>query len=353
MEAPLPTPGMTLDPLVLRPAGVGDEPEVLGAYRAAQGDVRDFLHYYRPGMPFAAYVETLEDQARGLNLPPNHVPSTFLFAFKGHRVVGRVSIRHELNDFLCRLGGHIGYAVVPEFRRQGHATEMLRQALQIAHGRLGINPVLVTCDDDNVGSMRTIERNGGVLENVVVEPDYPKPKRRYWITDRSVGSTTIRPEQAGDASGVRAVHLQSFPTDGEARLVDALRDAGRLVCSVVATDDDRIVGHAGFSPISLDGAPAGVGLAPVAVLPHCRRRGIAAGLIRTGLDACRTAGHAFVVVLGDPSYYGRFGFVAASRYGLRGEYGNGPEFQVLPLRSAGVPETGGLVRYAEEFRALA
>ena len=71
--------------------------------------------------------------------------------------------------------------MVPEFRRRGHATAILRLSLQIARDRLGIDRVLVTCDDDNVGSIRTIEKNGGVLENVVTGPDMDTPKRRYWF----------------------------------------------------------------------------------------------------------------------------------------------------------------------------
>ena len=132
-------------------------------------------------MPFARYLERLEQHARGDNVPPGHVPSTFLFAFSGPRIVARVSIRHELNDFLLRIGGHIGYAVVPEFRRRGYATEILRQSLAIARQRFGLTRVLLTCDDDNIGSIRTIEKNGGVLENVITGADVATPKRRYWI----------------------------------------------------------------------------------------------------------------------------------------------------------------------------
>ena len=71
--------------------------------------------------------------------------------------------------------------MVPDFRRRGYATEILRQSLDIARDRFGLTRVLLTCDDDNVGSIRTIEKNGGVLENVVYGADVPKPKRRYWI----------------------------------------------------------------------------------------------------------------------------------------------------------------------------
>lgn len=77
--------------------------------------------------------------------------------------------------------------VVPEFRRRGYATRILGQALQIAHEKLGIHLALVTCDDDNIGSIRTIEKNGGVLEDVITGPGLEKPKRRYSIE-------TARPE---------------------------------------------------------------------------------------------------------------------------------------------------------------
>jgi predicted acetyltransferase len=167
--------------LALRLPREDEEQEFLRAHRAATPDVPQFLHFYEEGMPFARYLEVLEQYSRGEGLPPNHVPTTFLFAFDGSHIVGRVTIRHTLNDFLFRLGGHIGYVVVPGWRRRGYATDMLRQALQIARRDLGLSRVLVTCDDDNVGSIRTIEKNGGVLENVVTDPDVPIPKRRYWV----------------------------------------------------------------------------------------------------------------------------------------------------------------------------
>jgi predicted acetyltransferase len=176
--------------LVLRRPSADEEDEVIRAHRATTPEVPSFLHYYEEGMPFARYLDVLAERERGVNLPPNHVPSTFLFAFKGQRVIGRVSIRHTLNESLERIGGHIGYAVVPEFRRQGHATAILRQALRIAHEQLGIDRVLVTCDDDNVGSIRTIEKNGGILEGVVRGPD-EQPKRRYWIDTRQHRLTGI------------------------------------------------------------------------------------------------------------------------------------------------------------------
>ena len=168
--------------LTLRRPTEDEEEEFLRAHRATSPEVPSFLHYYEDGMPFRRYLELLAEEEQGVNLPsPNHVPSTFLFAFVGNRIVGRVSIRHSLNEFLHRVGGHIGYVVVPECRRQGYATEILCQSLRIARDKCGLHRILVTCDDDNIGSIRAIEKNGGILENVVDGPDLDKPKRRYWI----------------------------------------------------------------------------------------------------------------------------------------------------------------------------
>jgi predicted acetyltransferase len=167
--------------LTLRVPREDEEDEFLRAHRATSPETPHFLHYYREGMPFRRYLEVLAEQERGLDLPSNHVPSTFLFAFVGTRIVGRASIRHSLNEFLYRVGGHIGYVVVPESRRQGYATAILRQSLLIARDKCGLHRILVTCDDDNIGSIRTIEKNCGILENIVSGPDLEKPKRRYWI----------------------------------------------------------------------------------------------------------------------------------------------------------------------------
>lgn len=164
--------------------------------------------------------------------------------------------------------------------------------------------------------------------------------------------STIRPERPGDEPGIRAVHLACFPGPAEADLVDALRAAGRLTFSLVAEADGTIVGHVAFSPVTASGAPNGIGIAPVAVASSHRRQGIAAELIRAGLDACRAAGFAWTVVLGEPHYYGRFGFQAATGFGLSDEYGGGAAFQAMELSPGGVPVGAGLVRYAPEFAAF-
>ncbi len=139
----------------------------------------DFVFaFLRPGQSFVEFVQMVEDHRHGRAIDDDWVESTWLLADVDGAVVGRSSIRFELNDFLLAQGGHIGYAVRPGHRRHGYATEILRQSLVVARAG-GVQEVLVTCDDDNVGSVKAIEANGGVLENVVDVGGVPV--RRYWI----------------------------------------------------------------------------------------------------------------------------------------------------------------------------
>ena len=133
-----------------------------------------------PGMEWSAALQAQDERRRGLNLSPDQVPATFLVADVGGTIVGRTHIRHRLNDFLERVGGHIGYCVLPAYRRRGHATEILRQSLTVVRA-IGVGRVLVTCDDDNAGSIAVIESCGGELDSVTGgTPSQPR-KRRYWI----------------------------------------------------------------------------------------------------------------------------------------------------------------------------
>lgn len=162
----------------------------------------------------------------------------------------------------------------------------------------------------------------------------------------------IRPERPGDAAAIHSVHAASFPTDLEARLVDLLRESGRLSISLVAEIGGEVVGHVAFSPVTVANGVVGLGLAPVAVTKPHRKQGIAAKLVRAGLEACRAVGVGWVVVLGDPAYYSRFGFMPATNYGLVDEYGGGPAFQVIEVVPGALPVGAGLVRYAPEFSAV-
>ena len=98
--------------------------------------------------------------------PEGFVPATMLWAVDGGRWLGRVSVRHELNDHLIRFGGHIGYAVRPSVRRRGIATTLLRVGLGVLNG-IGVGEALLLCAEDNEGSRRVIETVGGELEKVV------------------------------------------------------------------------------------------------------------------------------------------------------------------------------------------
>src|SRR5262249_50737615 len=118
----------------------------------------------------------------------------------------------------------------------------------------------------------------------------------------------VHSERPGDVAAIHAVHAASFPTELEARLVGLLRAAGRLPVSLVAEIGGAVVGHIAFSPVTAASGAAGAGLAPVAVAAPHRRQGIAAELVRAGLEACRSAGFGWAVVMGEPAYYSRFGF---------------------------------------------
>ncbi|MFT4257680.1 MAG: GNAT family N-acetyltransferase [Pseudoxanthomonas sp.] len=166
--------------LELRFPRIDEEAQFLHAHRATTPGYPNFLHYHAEGMAFADYLQTLREQQQGLNLPsPRHVASSFLFAFDGARIVGRVSIRHRLNQFLLRNGGHIGYVVVPGYRHRGYATAILAKAIAIARDELGIARALLTCNEDNAASIKVIERNGGVLDGF--SDEFSPRVRRYWI----------------------------------------------------------------------------------------------------------------------------------------------------------------------------
>jgi predicted acetyltransferase len=167
--------------LILRRLEIEDEPQILAAVEEFEAEDGHWSYRYRPDLSWRDYVDLVRGWEDGVDLPDGFVQHAELVAVVDGDIVGRTSVRFVLNEFLRNIGGHIGYAVRPAFRRRGYATEILRQSLDVAHER-GISPVLVTCDVDNVGSMRVIEANGGVLEGVFDgEPGLPL-KRRYWIS---------------------------------------------------------------------------------------------------------------------------------------------------------------------------
>ncbi|MEI4832157.1 GNAT family N-acetyltransferase [Bacillus sp. FJAT-53711] len=126
------------------------------------------------------WLEKVKIQEKGENLPPNRVPSTQFLSIENGELVGLINIRHRLTPELLMESGHIGYSVHPEERRKGYATEQLQLSL-IEVKKLGLEKVLITCDKANIGSAKTIQKVGGILENEVISPDTGEIVQRYWI----------------------------------------------------------------------------------------------------------------------------------------------------------------------------
>jgi putative acetyltransferase len=162
----------------------------------------------------------------------------------------------------------------------------------------------------------------------------------------------VRDERPLDVDGIREVLTHAFGRPDEAVLVDALRAAGKVQLSLVAESEGQVVGHVLFTAVTIAGDDTllASGLAPLAVVPRMHGVGVGSALVRQGLARCRRAGHAFVVVLGDPRYYGRFGFVAAEQYQMHCEF-DAPAgaFQVIELRRGALTAGPALVRYEPEF----
>jgi putative acetyltransferase len=166
----------------------------------------------------------------------------------------------------------------------------------------------------------------------------------------------IRPERLSDAAQVREVNTVAFGQPLEATLVDRLRENGADALSLVAEDEGAVIGHILFTPVTLtsgEGQLVGMGLAPMAVRPDRQREGIGSQLVRHGLELLRQRGCPFVVVVGHPEFYPRFGFERASLHGLRSQWDgiSDEAWMVAVLDPQAMSGMSGVAFYREEFNA--
>ena len=171
----------------------------------------------------------------------------------------------------------------------------------------------------------------------------------------------IREERDGDRAAIRRINEAAFGRREEADIVDRLRQSCSNLLSLVAVADELPVGHILFSPITIENRAAssdgpgepilGMGLAPMAVLPERQRAGIGSQLVREGLKRLRAASTPFVIVLGHPEYYPRFGFQPASRYGIQCQWEGVPDqaFMILIFHKPALRGVSGIARYRDEF----
>ncbi|MEO6246946.1 MAG: GNAT family N-acetyltransferase [Opitutaceae bacterium] len=183
---------MSLSQLQLRTLRVEDEVSFRNAVAEFARDTPPWLFVFdfSESTVFTEFLGHLERSSRGIDVPAHFVPYTYLAGVVDGEVVGRLMLRHTLNANLAKIGGHIGYGVIPSQRRRGYATAMLRQALPLCAAR-GIRRALITCDEHNTGSRKTIEACGGIFEGFIDDPESNNRKRRYWVeTDANHVSPT-------------------------------------------------------------------------------------------------------------------------------------------------------------------
>ena len=162
----------------------------------------------------------------------------------------------------------------------------------------------------------------------------------------------IRKEQSKDHEAIHQLNLIAFDNGPEAVLVDKLRASCEEYFSFVAVEDGSVIGHILFTPATVEDCSAvGMGLAPMSVVPSLQRKGIGSRLVRYGLEVLRSGGCPFVIVLGHPEYYPRFGFEPCSKYQLRSQWEGVPDdaFLIVVFDGGVLPKTGGIARYRDEF----
>ena len=162
----------------------------------------------------------------------------------------------------------------------------------------------------------------------------------------------VRQERAKDIEAIRDVNKRAFGQDHEGNIVDALRSNGAALLSLVATLDDRVVGHIMYSPATI-GDVTGAALGPMSVLPEHQRQGIGSQLVSAGTQKLKASGCPFIIVLGHPNFYPRFGFRRASSLAVKCEWDVPDEVvMLLLLDESKMQGASGLVKYRHEFMSI-
>jgi putative acetyltransferase len=163
----------------------------------------------------------------------------------------------------------------------------------------------------------------------------------------------IREECPDDIAAIREVNRRGFEEVQESNIVDALQTNGAALLSLVAIMHDRVIGHIIYSPASVGEMVEGAALGPMAVLPEHQRQGIGSKLVEAGNRKIRDEGYPFIIVVGHPEYYPRFGFRPASKYGIKCEWDVPDDvFMVRILNQAKMQGVSGLAKYRPEFSAV-
>ena len=167
--------------LIIRELATQDENSFLNSLLDWSHEDRSWMTFdWKPGMSHEAHLKILYNHKNNINLPSHFVPSTMLYGFIGNQIIGRVHLRHDLNENLRLRGGHMGYAVSDKFRAKGFGQQLAKAGCDHLKNILNVEKVLITCAKTNLGSIRIIENLGANLENIIKDEN-GIDTCRYWV----------------------------------------------------------------------------------------------------------------------------------------------------------------------------
>ncbi|HEX5271417.1 MAG TPA: GNAT family N-acetyltransferase [Gemmataceae bacterium] len=309
--------------------------EEMGMVRILFREYADSLGF---GLCFQGFGQEL-DSLPGRYAPPS---GCLLLVTAGDRLAGCVALK-KLGDGVCEMKR---LYVRSRYRGTGLGRMLAGQVIREAK-RLGYQAMRLDTVPSAMGGAVALYRSLGFRD---IPPYYCNPVPGALFMELQLG-VCVREETPEDLEAIREVNRRTFGREGEARLVDALRDGGYLRLSLVAEEGGQVVGHILFSDLPIvtpTGTRHALALAPMAVLPERQRQGVGSRLVREGLRAGVAAGHRAVVVLGHPDYYPRFGFSARLAGRLKAPF-SGPAFMALELVPGALDGVTGEVRYPPPF----